>query len=161
MMRPTLSDLLRRVHVAGYDERFIARVVKNLGGGRMPFVFANVALASPQNAVETVVITTPALNPSLDNANVLVYGGMIINAIGTAGTQLTCRIRQGTTVTGTVVSPNVAFTVIAGNQYTASQMVIDSPGAVAGIQYSMTGTVANASANSTVGGAFILALALG
>lgn len=161
MERATLSDILREVKHAPELHDRLARIVYNLGGGRVPFVLTTTALNNLVNAVETVMLTTPPLNPGLDSAIVLLLASAAVGPIGTSGTALVTRFRQGTGITGTVAGFSTTTTTVAGNSLNATQIGIDTPGAVAGLQYSFTGSVTAGATNSTVGTGLMIALALG
>jgi hypothetical protein len=160
MRARTLSDILREVNVAPQMQDTLARIVKNLGGGRMPTVFTTVA-NNISNAAESVVSITPALNPGSDAALVLVIGMWPTAAIGATGTVAITRIRQGTTVAGAQVGTSYSNTVVAANLYSGFAMAMDTPGAVAGMQYSMTAQITGGSANTNVVSAFLMAMAIG
>jgi hypothetical protein len=161
MMQPTLSDLLRAVHVAGHDETFLARVVKNLGGGRPPFVFSTAAIGVPAAALEVAMLTSPPLNPGLDSQNVLVLAMLSASAIGTNGTQLIGRIRQGSGIGGTALTGTFTTTTAATNAMSMTLVAMDTLGAAAGQQYTLTVQVTNATATTSISNGIILAMALG
>lgn len=161
MERATLSDILREVKQAPELHDRLARIVYNLGGGRVPFVIGTGPLNNLVNAVETVMLTTPPLNPGIDSAVVLLLASAVISPFGASTTALVARFRQGTTTAGALVGSSTTTTTAAGNSLNATQIGIDTPGAVAGMQYSFTGSAAAAAANSTVGSGVMIALALG
>lgn len=161
MERAALSDILREVRCAPELHDRLARAVYNLGGGRVPFVFAAGGASNLINAVETAVITTPPLNPPSDTAVVLAIGFYQMGAAGATTAGLATIIRRGADVTGVTLVPNGSVIVTAGNPYFASCMVMDTPGAVAGVQYTMTGRAISATANSTIVTSLLVALALG
>jgi hypothetical protein len=92
----------------------------------------------PASATETVVLTTPPINLSLDNAQVIIHWFVDILA-GTNAASHIMRIRRGTTTGGTLIGASAWFnSVTAGNQVSASGTYVDTPGVVGGQQYSLT-----------------------
>jgi hypothetical protein len=92
----------------------------------------------PANATETIVLTTPPLNIALDFALILLVwtGGL---TTGASVTSHVWRLRRGTTLTGAQVGANpLQVTVAAGNFSPATGFYFDTPGAVAGQQYTLT-----------------------
>ncbi len=91
-------------------------------------VSAAVAGGSAINAgVETILATLGPIVPSSDSQVVMLLG--YFEAIVNAMTAYTMLIRRGTTITGTVISENVALTAVglaAGNSYRAAIMAIDN-----------------------------------
>ncbi len=129
-------------------------------GVRFPSVSSNTILNSPiVTSAETVVVTTPPLNLALDFAQILLFWYIVLT-VGAAGNAIIPRLRRGTTIAGTLV--NVAFnqTAVAGNIVASSGSYADTPGAVAGQQYSLTMQVNAATANSTVQDVSLIAFAL-
>jgi hypothetical protein len=138
----------------------LARIAYNLGGGRVPFVFSAAVVGSLANAAETVVCTTPPLNPGNDSPFVILLGIVTVTA-GTNATLLNLKCRQGTTALGPNAGLPSTITAVAGTQYAVAVMGVDTPGAVAGLQYSLTGQATAATAVSLVQFAFLMALAMG
>jgi hypothetical protein len=161
MRHRTLADILRDTHVAPQMQDTLARIVKNLGGGRPPIVFSTTILANVNNAVETQVGVTPPISPGIDSAVILVLFMWGTFAVGTTGTQAIMRVRQGNGVAGAVVNINTNETVIAGNTYSNTAFVVDTPGAVAGLQYSGTVSVTAATAVTNTNQMTMLAMAIG
>jgi hypothetical protein len=161
MRRPTLSDILRDMHVAPEMQDRLARTVYNLGGGRMPMVFSAVSAGNALNAAESVVVTSPPLNPGLDSALVLLIFEWSTGTIGTTGTAVTMIIRQGTTALGPNVGLNPTTLCTAGQPFNGVMVAVDTPGAVAGQQYTGTITVTGAGTNSATVKTFLLAMAIG
>jgi hypothetical protein len=108
-------------------------------GVRFPSVFTNTFVGPlPANATETVVLTTPPLNLALDFATVFLQWCASINP-GTSTTALLYRLRRGTTAAGTLVGTSFnSGTLTVGVALTVSGCYFDTPGAVAGQQYSLT-----------------------
>lgn len=108
---------------------------------------------------ETVLFTTPGLNISLDFSQVLIFWWIMLT-IGTGTTSFVPSIRRGTTTAGTRITLGAATTVTAGNAVSLSGCYPDIPGAVAGQQYSLTGTQNAATANGTVSDGALIVFAL-
>jgi hypothetical protein len=151
---------LREVKQAPELHDRLARVVYNLGGGRVPFVYTNTVIASPAAAAETVIATTPAINPPSDTPTILLFGVYQI-LCGTNGVAIQTRMRQGTTTGGLLLSNTPSLTAVAASNYIMTILAQDTTALLAGIQYSMCAVVTSASAASTVANAALLALALG
>jgi len=160
MERATLSDILREVKHAPELQDRLARVVFNLGGGRVPFVFSTTIGTSPATNEEEAVCIAPPLNPPSDSPFIALFG-MYRLTIGTSGTQLTTRFRQGSGIAGTIVGGNWLDTVVAANILSKMAMAFDTPQLAAGIQYSLTAQILAGAAASTVLNVALLALALG
>jgi hypothetical protein len=112
----------------------------------------NSVVASPATAVETVVAT---LGPF--TSNVAVGSGVFIIAqaaftVGTSGTNVRYRIRQGTTTSGTTVfdSGLVNAGITAAGLAVENITAFDASPVLPGQSYCLTLTVALASATSTV-----------
>jgi len=160
-MARTLAELLRSYDVPPQLHDRLARVVYGLGGGRVPFVFTVAAAANLLTNAETAVLTTPAINPPSDQAIVLVLGTIAGIGVGTGGTLMVARMRQGSGLAGGTVGPTWQQTTAVGNTTSATLVALDTPGAVAGLAYTMSGQMLGASANSGVSSGFLIALALG
>lgn len=92
----------------------------------------------PASAAETVILTSPPISLPIDNAQVLLSFFFVMSA-GATVTAFTFRLRRGTTNAGALVSAatwNIDTT--AGLRYMPSGCYVDSPGIVAGQQYSLT-----------------------
>lgn len=160
--RPTLAEFLRETHIAPEMQDHLARTVFNLGGGRMPTVFSTLGLANAINAAESLTTTTPPLNPGIDAALILVVYMWSVAAIGANGTGVVMRLRQGTTLAGAIITNAASqWNATAGSNFTGVMLGIDTPGAVAGMQYSGTVQVQAATANSNTANTFIMAMAIG
>ncbi len=107
-------------------------------GVRFPSVQSN-TLVNPNVGInaETIVCTTPPLNLPLDGALVLLFWFMV-HTIGATAAQTNFRLRRGTAITGTLINVSQPVTAVAGNVVTASGVYFDTPGIVAGQQYSLT-----------------------
>lgn len=92
----------------------------------------------PASNTETVVLTTPPIQPCPDNSFIFLAWQAVITA-GTSCTSLSYQIRRGTTTAGTVVGAGGWKQVaIATDSYVSSGFYFDLPGVVAGQQYSLT-----------------------
>lgn len=128
-------------------------------GVRLASVFTSTIIASPATNAETVVATTGAINLAVDNAPVILVAFIEIT-IGTSGVLLTLRLRRGTTTGGTLINVGNGATVVATNVVRHSIVYVDTPGAGAGLQYSLTAQVGSGAATSTVGDVGLLAMVL-
>lgn len=128
-------------------------------GVRFPSVASNVVIGSPALAAETIICTTPPLNIPLDFAQVLLFWYIFIT-IGASGTGLTLRIRRGTGLTGTQVNVTPTFSYVAGQNAGQSGCYFDTPGAIAGQQYTLTAQIPAGAAASAVGDVSLMALVL-
>ena len=127
------GEILERV---AHDYR---GVIARCMGVRFPTVASNTFVGPlPASAAETVVLTTPGISEPIDNAQVLLLWTASITP-GTSTTSLVYRLRRGTTTAGTLVNASTfSFTTVAANLTTVSGWYFDSPGTVAGQQYSLT-----------------------
>lgn len=114
----------------------------------------------PANANETVILTTPPLNISLDFSQIIIEWACDILA-GTGTTALVFRLRRGTTAAGALINAAAwTHTLAAGNTAVMSGVYVDTPGAVAGQQYSLTVVQTAATAAGTFNDGALLAFAL-
>jgi hypothetical protein len=128
-------------------------------GVRLGSVFSNAIVGSPALAAETIICTTGALNLAVDNAQVLLVGFVEIT-IGTSGVSLTLRLRRGAATSSTLINVGSAATVAATNVVRHSICYADSPGVVAGVQYSLTAQVGSGAAASNVSDVGLMAMVL-
>jgi hypothetical protein len=92
----------------------------------------------PANANETVILTTPPINEPIDNAQIILMW-MFASTTGASVNGLFYRIRRGTTTAGVSIgAAQWVFTVGAAVATMQSGLYVDSPGVVAGQQYSLT-----------------------
>src|SRR5216684_1268986 len=107
-------------------------------GVRFPSVQSNV-LVNPNVGIntETVVCTTPPLTLPLDGAVVLLFWYML-HFIGTTAVTTRYLLRRGTTIAGTLINVSANLQGTAGNLVLGSGCYFDTPGAVAGQQYSLS-----------------------
>jgi hypothetical protein len=109
--------------------------------------------------VETIAATSTLLNISIDFSQVMILWYVMFTP-GVSSTGTTMRLRRGTAITGTQLNVNGVFPVTAGNVTISSGCYIDTPGAVAGQQYSVSLLTQAATANGTITDACIIAFAL-
>jgi hypothetical protein len=129
-------------------------------GVRFPSVQSNVLINNNSSTnVEQVIVTTPPLTLPLDFAAVVLFW-YIIHTVGATAAGFTVRLRRGTTVGGTVINVATQQTAAAGNNAVSSGFYFDTPGAVAGQQYSLTLIDNGSTAGGTIQDASLLAFAL-
>lgn len=129
-------------------------------GVRFPGL-GNTTIVTPAIAAagETVLFTSSPLNLSLDFQQVMIF--WFINwTVGTGTTSTAFRIRRGTTITATSVTANLTVTTAASSFASFSGCYIDSPGAVAGVQYSLTGNQTAGTGTASINDGCILVMAL-
>lgn len=115
---------------------------------------STVVLGSPALAADTAIVTTPPVSDD-QGQRLIVLKGWLAFTVGTTGTGAILRIRQGAGVTGTSVAITGTMQVTAGNLVSFSILGQDSPGEVAGQQYTLCLQVVGATAASAVGSAFL------
>lgn len=129
-------------------------------GVRLPSVaskvLANAALAGNG---EAPVLISPPLNLSIDFEQVLIFCYFNITP-GASTTGVTGRIRRGVDATGTLITLANTITVVAANSYQLAMMYIDTPGAAAGVQYTMTGQTIAQTVQATIADGCIIVMAL-
>jgi hypothetical protein len=107
-------------------------------GVRFSTAYSNSGLGAPGAAgSEIVCITTPPLTQILDGAQVLIFW-YLLTTVGLGTTLANVRLRRGTTTAGQLISSNFTTNVTAAFNTVFSGVYADSPGPVAGQQYSMT-----------------------
>lgn len=110
-------------------------------------------------AAETAFITTPLLTLPLDGAQVVIVWYCVITA-GTGTTAIAIRLRRGLTIAGPLLNLGTPITIAAGSAGVFSGLWIDSPGAAAGLQYTLSGQQTGGTANGVVGDIAFYAFAL-
>ena len=130
-------------------------------GVRLPSVFSNAVIGPlPADSTETVICVTPPINEPIDNAQVILFWGVVM-AAGASVTANQFRIRRGTTTTGTSIFNNPWFsTTTAAANLISSGAYADNPGVVAGQQYCLTVTQANATGAGAIGDVCLMAMVL-
>jgi hypothetical protein len=130
-------------------------------GVRFPSVFTNVFIGPlPANANETIVCTTPPINEPIDNAQVLLFLGFSAIA-GTGQTSAAFNLRRGALVTSPTFQAGAwAILTTAGSAYAYCCAYADSPGVVAGVQYTLTIQQVGATAAGTFRDCFLIAMVL-
>jgi len=130
-------------------------------GVRFPSVQSNVFVGPlPANATETVVCTTPPFTPPQD-FSVIFISWFFAFLAGTGVTSVFFNLRRGTTTGGAALRLNpwgLAQTASANGFFSGNYF--DSPGAVAGLQYSLTIIQTGATAGGTQVDTAMLAFAL-
>lgn len=100
---------------------------------------------------ETIIATIGPFNENqVAPAQGIAFDGNINMTIGTAGTAVTVRVRQGALVTGTLVGVAQAQTVTAGNTVNIPIAELDPTLVQVGAQYVVTVQQTAATANGTV-----------
>lgn len=108
---------------------------------------------------ETAFVTTPPLNLPFDNAQVILLWFCKIS-VGGSTTSMRINVRRGTDITGTVVNVQIATTVATANIREFSGVYIDTPGAVAGQQYTLTALQNGAAGNGVFQDGALVAIVL-
>jgi len=160
MMRPTLSDLLRAVHVAGYDEKFHARPAFGMGV-RLASVFTTTLLTANllQNS-ETGFLTTPPLNLPLDNAAIFILWYLGLSSTGASTTGIAVRLRRGSGQAGTQLTTGTVYNCTAAAGLLMSGLMVDTPGIVAGQQYTLNLIQSGATGNGAAAEGAMIAFSL-
>jgi hypothetical protein len=125
-------------------------------------VQSSAVVGSPALAAETIVCTLPALDASVPFSTGVFLSGVVSFTVGTSGTAITVRIRQGAVAgSGTVVASTGAITggVAAGNLLSQDLQGFDTAPA-AGQVYSLQLTVTGGAAASTVSQTNLTAIAV-
>jgi hypothetical protein len=107
-------------------------------GVRFPSVATTTILGTlPSNGAETIIATTPPLTIPLDFAQVILLWYFLGNS-GASTSALLFLLRRGTTVAGTLINVSSGSLVTAAAGVRFSGVYVDTPGAVAGQQYSLS-----------------------
>ena len=115
-------------------------------------VFANgVSGNVPAAGTEGVITSTPPLSPAFDNQPILVFARIEVTP-GAAVTNIQLKLRRGVGIAGTdIFGGNTAnISVTAGAPLIMPIFFVDSPGIVAGQQYSLTAIATGGAAGSVV-----------
>lgn len=114
----------------------------------------------PASAVETIILTTPPLNLTLDFSQVQIFWYATMTA-GTGTSSLIFQLRRGTSLTSPQINAaNWAHTLAAASSAVMSGCYFDVPGPVAGQQYTLTVSQTGATAAGTFNDGALLAFAL-
>ena len=116
----------------------------------------NTVVASPATSAETVVASIPAITDAIVVTKGVFMNFVVAYTVGTSGTAVTYRIRQGTTAgSGTVVFTSGATTggIAAANLVVESINGFDASPTFPGQAYCLTLTVTGGAATSTVSAA--------
>lgn len=130
-------------------------------GVRFPSQASNTFVGPlPANATETVILSSPPLNISLDFSQVMIFWACNILA-GATTTALVFKLHR----TASTLSPNVfaaawTHTLAAASSAVMSGCYFDTPGAVAGQQYFLTVSQTAATGAGTFNDGALLAFAL-
>lgn len=155
-----VSDILTGAVLERESYQELGAIARAMGVRFATVASTTQANVLPANATETVICTTLGINEAVDNAQVvLVWMSNITTGTGT--TALVHRIRRGTAITGTSIGFNTWInSVTAGNTVHLSGVYVDSPGIVAGQQYSMTVQQTGATAAGGLNDVCLLAMVL-
>lgn len=129
-------------------------------GVRLPTAFSSAGLGNPPGAAEAVLCTTPPINIPLDFAQILLFACFSITVAGATSASYFGRVRRGTTIAGTLVGGNSAIAIAPGGSVFWGACYADTPGAIAGQQYSLTVTMAGASGITSIGEVSLMAIVL-
>jgi len=155
-----VSDILTGEVLERRSFEHIGKIARAMGV-RLASVFTTTFVGPlPATAAETVILTTGGLGLFADNAQVILLWFACILA-GTSVTSHVFRIRRGTTTAGTAVNVNPwQNAAIAVAQTTSCGVYTDTPGVVAGQQYSLTVVQSAASVAGTFEDGCLLAIVL-
>ncbi|SRR6266496_1633491 len=109
-------------------------------------VTAGVAIV---NAVETAALTTAVVSSSLDGDSICIEGDLNM-LTGATTTAVVVRCRRGVGIAGALVGVAETFTIGAAANVSISFQFVDSPGAVANQQYTITVQQTGGSTNGNV-----------
>ena len=115
---------------------------------------ATATAVADAGATEAVVLALGNVSTAGPGAKLVLHGIVSITA-GTAATAVTARVREGTTTTGLEVGAAVVSTVAAGSTYTIPIDVVLNNVDLAGSSFVLTAQETAATANGTVGYAFL------
>lgn len=101
------------------------------------------------NAVETTALTTAPVSSSLDGDSICIEGNLNM-LTGATTTAVVIRCRRGVGTAGALVGVAETFTIGAAANFTNSFQFVDSPGSVAGQQYTVTAQQTGGSSNGNV-----------
>jgi hypothetical protein len=124
-------------------------------GVRLSSVSSNTLLtATLTQNTETAALTTPPLSLPLDNAQVFLFW-YLTGSAGASTSGMKASVRRGSGLTGTIINAGVFLLVGAAGNFLVSGTYIDTPGVVAGQQYTLTATQSGATgAGSFLDGCF-------
>jgi hypothetical protein len=130
-------------------------------GVRFPSVFSNAFIGPlPASGAETICYTTSPISEPVDNAQVLIFWGFSYIP-GTANTSATFTLRRGPLLTSPTFQAGLwTTTVVAGNAIITSGAYADSPGVVAGQQYTLTIQQGAATGAGTFRDGYLMAMVL-
>lgn len=129
-------------------------------GVRTNSISTSSILGSPiVTTAETIIATTGPLGLTIDNAEVLIWWMANITLTGST-TAFTARLRRGNALASTLVNVAQAVTAAANTTILINGCYRDTPGVVAGVQYSLSVQMTAAAANSTVNDVSLIAMSL-
>lgn len=105
---------------------------------------------------ETAVITSQNLTTGSQGDQIALTASCDLTS-GTGATTATLRLRRGSGTSGTAIATSDAIDLTAADTTTLAIAATDSPGEVVDATYTLTIAIADATADSTVGRAFISA----
>jgi len=130
-----------------------------MSGVRFPAVDSQAIVTVNFQNAEVALVTNPPFTPSFDGSRIFLIWYLAVT-LGTGFTNLTLRVRRGSGTGGTLVNVALAATVTASQALYFSGSYADTPGAVAGQQYTLTAQGTGATGNATVNDVSMLAFAL-
>lgn len=130
-------------------------------GVRWPSVVSTTFIGPlPANANETAVLTSPPLNIPVDSAQIIILWFANVTS-GTGTNSFGYALRRGSGTAGPLLDSFGYFAAVtAGNTLAMSGVAVDTPGAVAEQQYTLTIQQAGASGAGTWRAGYLLAFAL-
>lgn len=119
-------------------------------GVRFPSVGNNTIVNTTLvTTAETIVATSQPLTLALDFALITILWWVEVT-FGTGTTTIVPRIRRGNTLTGSAINVGAGLNATAGQSVILNGVYVDTPGAVAGQQYSLTLAQGAATANGSI-----------
>ena len=133
-----VSDILTGEILERRSFEHFGKIARSMGV-RLASVFSTTFIGPlPASAAETVCLTTGPIIEAVDNAAIILLWFAAITA-GTSVTSHVFRVRRGTTTAGAQVGANPWSDTVAAAAFLATSGVyVDTPGVVAGQQYSLT-----------------------
>ncbi|SRR6266446_3389256 len=91
----------------------------------------------PASGAETIIFTTPPVSISIDFAPVFILWYYSL-AVGAGTTSILVRIRRGAALTSLLINNAGVQAVTAATNTITAGLWVDTPGAVAAVQYSLS-----------------------
>lgn len=121
-----------------------------MGDGRVRAIPVNTTVvASPTTNAETVVLVSNAVQTDGPGRTIALSGIVNVTA-GTSGVAAVLKVRRGNGTGGTEVGTVTTDTIVATDKYTIPFNIIDAPGDVDSMVYSVTLTITSGAATTTV-----------